>query len=362
MTSSAPGVKPLLFMPITLRGLEIPNRLWVAPMCQYSAVEGVVQPWHLVHLGAFAQGRAGLIITEATAVVPEGRISPDDAGLWNDEQQEAWKPVVDFVHSQGVPIAVQLAHAGRKASTRSPFKPGDTAVLEDEGGWVTQAPSAVPFGRLPVPHEMSVKDIHDVVDAFGASTTRAVAAGFDAIELHAAHGYLLHEFLSALSNQRVDAYGGDFDNRVRIVLECVERMRSAMPESMPLLVRISATDWIEGGWDIDESVRLATQLEAMGVDLIDVSSGGLSPEQEIALGPGYQMPFARAIAAAVTTMAVGTVGMITEATQAEEALTSGVADVVLMARQFLREPHYPLRAATELGYDMEWPGQFVRAK
>jgi 2,4-dienoyl-CoA reductase-like NADH-dependent reductase (Old Yellow Enzyme family) len=353
---------PQLFTPITLRGLTIPNRLWVAPMCQYSAVDGVVQPWHLVHLGGFAQGRAGLIITEATSVLPEGRISPEDAGLWNEAQRDAWKPVVDFVHSQGVPIAVQLAHAGRKASTRSPFKSGDTYVDVTEGGWVTSAPSAVPFGRLPVPHEMSLKDIDELIGAFGASSKLAVDAGFDAIELHAAHGYLLHEFLSPLSNLRTDSYGGDYDNRARIVLECVERMRTDMPDSMPLLVRISASDWLEGGWDLEQSVLLATRLEALGVDLIDVSSGGLSPEQEIALGPGYQMHFAKAISHAVSQMAVGTVGLITESAQAEEALNTGVADVVLMARQFLREPHYALRAAAELGHDLEWPGQYVRAK
>ena len=353
---------PQLFTPITLRGLEVSSRLWVAPMCQYSAIEGVVQPWHLVHLGGFAIGRAGLIITEATAVMPEGRITPDDAGLWNEEHTEAWRAVVDFCHSQGVPIAVQLAHAGRKASTRSPFKAGQTAVLPTEGGWVTQAPSAVAFGRLPVPHELTLEEIHAVIAAFVSSTALAVQAGFDAIEIHAAHGYLLHEFLSPLANTRTDSYGGDFDNRVRIVLEITEQVRAAMPKSMPLLVRISASDWLAGGWDSEQSVELARRLEALGVDLIDVSSGGLSPEQEIALGPGYQMHFAKAISAAVSSMAVGTVGLITEATQAEEALSSGVADVVLMGRQFLREPRYALRAAAELGYDLEWPGQYLRAK
>jgi len=353
---------PMLFSPITLRGLTVPHRLWVAPMCQYSAVDGVVQPWHMVHLGEFAIGRAGLIITEATAVVPEGRISPDDAGLWNETQREAWKPVVDFVHSQGVPIAVQLAHAGRKASTRSPFRPGDTAVDVTEGGWVTQAPSAVAFGRLPVPHEMSLQEIEGLVTAFGESTKMAVEAGFDAVELHAAHGYLLHEFLSPLANLRSDHYGGDFDARVRIVVECVESMRANMPDDMPLFVRISASDWVDGGWDLEQSVVLAQRLEAAGVDLIDVSSGGLTPEQEIALGPGYQMPFAAAISEEVAAMAVGTVGLITESGQAEEALRSGIADVVLMARQFLREPRYALRAATELGFDLEWPGQYLRAK
>jgi len=351
-----------LFTPITLRGLTAPHRLWVAPMCQYSAVDGVVQPWHHVHLGEFAIGRAGLVITEAAAVVQEGRITPDDAGLWNEAQRDAWKGIVKFSHSQGVPIAIQLAHAGRKASTRSPFTPGETALEPREGGWVTNAPSAVPFGRLPVPHEMELSEIQELVSAFGRSATFAVEAGFDAIELHAAHGYLLHEFMSPLANLRDDAYGGDFDNRVRIVVEIVAVMREAMPETMPLFVRISATDWLAGGWDLDQSVELAKRLEPLGVDLIDVSSGGLSPDQEIALGPGYQMPFAQAISDAVSSMAVGTVGMITESTQAEDALVSGVADVVLMGRQFLREPRYALRAATELGHDLEWPGQYLRAK
>lgn len=352
---------PTLFTPLTLRGLTIPHRLWVAPMCQYSAVDGVVQPWHHVHLGAFAMGQAGLVITEATSVEPEGRISPDDAGLWNETQRDAWKPIIEFSHSQGVPIAIQLAHAGRKASTRAPWKPGDTAVAETEGGWETKAPSAVAFGRLPVPHEMSLDEIKALVKAFRVSATLAVEAGFDAIELHAAHGYLLHEFLSPLSNKRTDAYGGSLENRARIVVECAEAIRTTMPETMPLFVRISATDWINGGWDLEQSVVLVKELESLGVDLIDVSSGGLSPEQEIALGPGYQMPFAQAISAEVSHMKVGTVGLITESGQAEEALNSGVADVVLMGRQFLREPRFALRAATELGHELGVPGQYLRA-
>ena len=357
MTSTAQ-----LFTPITLRGLTIPHRLWVAPMCQYSAVDGVVQSWHRVHLGQYAIGRAGLIITEATAVEPEGRISPDDAGLWNQEQVEAWKPIVDFSHSQGVPIAVQLAHAGRKASTRSPFKPGATAVGVDEGGWLTKAPSALAFGRLPVPHEMSVEEIREIIAAFGTSARLAVEAGFDAIELHAAHGYLLHEFLSPVSNKRTDLYGGSVENRIRIVLESAEAVRAAIPEDMPLLVRISATDWVDGGWDLEQSLELVAQLETRGVDFIDVSSGGLSPDQEITLSPGYQMPFAKAISERFPPMTVGTVGLITEAEQAEEALRAGVADVVLMARQFLREPFFALRAAAELGVELEWPGQYLRGK
>ena len=352
---------PHLFTPLTLRGLTIPHRLWVAPMCQYSAVDGVVQSWHRVHLGQYAIGRAGLIITEATAVEAEGRISPDDAGLWSQEHVEAWKPIVEFSHTQGVPIAVQLAHAGRKASTRAPFKKGASAVAIDEGGWVTKAPSALAFGRLPVPHEMSVEEIRDVIAAFGASARLAVEAGFDAIELHAAHGYLFHEFLSPLSNKRTDSYGGSVKNRIRVVVEAAEAIRASIPETMPLLVRISATDWVDGGWDLEQSLELVAQLETRGVDFIDVSSGGLSPDQEITLGPGYQMPFAKAISERFPSMVIGTVGLITEAQQAETALSEGVADVVLMARQFLREPFFARRAALELGATLEPPGQYLRA-
>ena len=352
---------PLLFSPMTIRGLTLPHRLWVSPMCQYSALEGVVQYWHQVHLGALALGRPGLIIAEATSVVPEGRITPDDSGLWNDEQVEAWRPTIDFSHSQGTPMALQLAHAGRKASTSSPFKSDGSGVGVEQGGWETEAPSALAFGKLPRPHELSPTRIDTIVESFAAATRRAVNAGFDAIEVHAAHGYLLHEFLSPLSNLRDDSYGGSFEGRSRIVLEIVERVRSAMPESMPLFVRISATDWLEGGWDLEASIRISHQLAQRGVDLIDVSSGGLSPEQAIKLGPGYQMPFAEAISREVD-VAVGAVGLITEASAAEEALQSGVADAVLMGRQFLRDPRYAMRAATELGVSLEWPGQYLLAQ
>ena len=352
---------PLLFSPMTIRGLTLPHRLWVSPMCQYSALEGVVQYWHQVHLGALALGRPGLIIAEATSVVPEGRITPDDSGLWNDEQVQAWRPIIDFSHSQGTPMALQLAHAGRKASTSSPFKSDGSGVGVEQGGWETEAPSALAYGKLPRPHELSPTRIDTIVESFAAATRRAVNAGFDAIEVHAAHGYLLHEFLSPLSNLRDDSYGGSFEGRSRIVLEIVERVRSAMPESMPLFVRISATDWLEGGWDLEASIRISHQLAQRGVDLIDVSSGGLSPEQAIKLGPGYQMPFAEAISREVE-VAVGAVGLITEASAAEQALQSGVANAVLMGREFLRDPRYAMRAATELGVSLEWPGQYLRAQ
>ena len=352
---------PLLFSPMTIRGLTLPHRLWVSPMCQYSALEGVVQYWHQVHLGALALGRPGLIIAEATSVVPEGRITPDDSGLWNDEQVQAWRPIIDFSHSQGTPMALQLAHAGRKASTSSPFKSDGSGVGVEQGGWETEAPSALAYGKLPRPHELSPTRIDTIVESFAAATRRAVNAGFDAIEVHAAHGYLLHEFLSPLSNLRDDSYGGSFEGRSRIVLEIVERVRSAMPESMPLFVRISATDWLEGGWDLEASIRISHQLAQRGVDLIDVSSGGLSPEQAIKLGPGYQMPFAEAISREVE-VAVGAVGLITEASAAEQALQSGVANAVLMGREFLRDPRYAMRAAIELGVSLEWPGQYLRAQ
>ena len=350
-----------LFSPITIRDLVVSNRLWVSPMCQYSAIEGVVQYWHHVHLGAWAINKAGLIIAEATAVVPEGRITPEDSGLWNDEQEAAWKPIIAFSHTQGVPMAIQLAHAGRKASTRSPFQEGEAVVMPGEGGWTPEAPSAQAYEGLLEPAEMSVERIGEIISAFGESATRAVRAGFDAIEIHAAHGYLLHEFLSPLSNHRTDSYGGSFENRIRIVLEVVDRVRSVMPESMPLFVRISATDWFEDGWSLEESIALSVVLEQHGVDLIDVSSGGLAKSQPIKLGPGYQMGFAKAISDAVSCV-VGTVGLITEAQQAEDALQDGVGDVVLMGRQFLREPSYALRAARELGADLSWPGQYERAK
>lgn len=352
---------PALFQPLTLRGLTIPHRLWVAAMCQYSAVEGVVQYWHQVHLGQFAIGRAGMVITEATSVSPEGRISPDDAGLWNEEHVVAWQPITAFSRSQGVPIAVQLAHAGRKASSRSPMKQGHPAVSPDEGGWVPVAPSPVAYGPLTPPHELSTEEVGEMVADFAAAAQRAVRAGFSAIEIHAAHGYLLHEFLSPLSNERTDQYGGSLENRMRAVLDVLDGVRRSVPDSMPVLVRISATDWMEGGWDLEQSRVLAKELEAHGADFIDVSTAGLHPDQKIILGPGYQMPFAAAIRKDVS-IPVGTVGLITSPHQAEQALQDGVADAILMARQFLREPSIALRAATELGAPVDWPGQYERAK
>jgi len=352
-----------LFTPITLRDVTVRNRVWVAPMCQYSAVDGMPGDWHLVHLGSFARGGAGLVFTEATAVTPEGRISPEDTGLWNDEQQVAWARIVDFVHGQGATAGIQLAHAGRKASTYSGFTHERGGVLDADGGWRPVGPSAIPFAGLREdPEPLSREGIAGVVTAFGDAAERALAAGFDVLEVHAAHGYLLHEFLSPLSNQRDDEYGGTFDNRVRLVLEVVREIRSRVAAGVPVVVRLSATDWVEGGWTDDETVRLAALLREEGVDLIDTSTGGNAPA-DIPVGPGYQVPFARRVRTE-SGIPSGAVGLITEPKQAEEILAEGSADVVLLARELLRDPHWPLRAAYELGEtDLDiWPVQYVRAQ
>jgi 2,4-dienoyl-CoA reductase-like NADH-dependent reductase (Old Yellow Enzyme family) len=355
----------LLFTPVRLRDLEIRNRVWVSPMCQYSSVDGLPDRWHLVHLGSFARGGAGLVFTEAAAVLPEGRISPQDAGIWNDEQQRAWSPIVDFVHSQGARAGIQLAHAGRKASTLAPWH-GRGPVADEDGGWTPVAPSALPFpGLREDPRALDAAGIAEVVGAFAAAARRSLEAGFDVLEVHGAHGYLLHEFLSPLSNRREDEYGGSFENRSRLLLDVVDAVRAAVPESVPVVVRISATDWTEGGWDVDDSVRLAALLRDHGVDLVDVSSGGNVADARIEVGPGYQVDLARRIRVEAGTP-TGAVGMITEAKQAEEVLSSGSADVVLLARALLRDPHWALRAAYELGVadgeGVEWPRQYLRAQ
>ena len=350
-----------LFEPITLRDLTVRNRVWLAPMCQYSATDGVPDDWHLTHLGARATGGFGLILTEASAVVPEGRISPQDAGIWNDEQAAAWRRIVDFVHEQGAAIGVQLAHAGRKASTYRPWAELSGSVPEHAGGWPTAAPSPVPFPGYAEPEAMSVEEVAAVVTAFADAAARAVRAGFDTVEIHAAHGYLLHQFLSPLSNRREDHYGGSFDNRVRFLLETVDAVRAALPDSAPLLVRISGTDWVEGGWDLEQSTRLALVLKEHGVDLVDVSSGGNAPAS-IPVGPGYQVPLAAGVRSAG--LPTGAVGLITEPGQAEKILANGEADVVLLARAALRESAWPLRAAHELGVapdEAPWPDQYTRA-
>ena len=353
---------PKLFEPITLRSMTARNRVWLAPMCQYSAVDGVPNDWHLVHLGARATGGFGLVLTEASAVVPEGRISPQDAGIWNDEQAQAWRRIVDFVHDQGAPIGVQLAHAGRKASTYRPWDESSGTVPTDDGGWETVGPSEVPFEGYAAPAALTVEEIERVVSAFAEAAARAVSVGFDTVEVHAAHGYLLHQFLSPLSNRREDDYGGSFENRTRLVLEVVDAVRAALPDSAPLLVRISGTDWIDGGWDIEQSARLGVLLEEHGVDLVDVSSGGNAPAS-IPVEPGYQVPLSAAVRA--SGVPTGAVGLITEPAQAEKILANDEADVVLLARAALRESAWPLRAAHELDVPFEdapWPDQYLRAR
>lgn len=340
---------PKIFQPIQINGLHVPNRMWVAPMCQYSCFDrdGIPTDWHLVHLGAFAQGGFGLILTEAAAVNPVGRISPEDAGIWNDEQRDAWKRIVDFVHTQKATIGIQLAHAGRKAGTYSPFTQGMRGVVaHDNGGWTPVGPTTEPFpGYGNAPAALDEAGILQVIEDFRAAAIRSKDAGFDVIEIHAAHGYLLHEFYSPLTNTRTDAWGGDFVGRTRLVIAVTKAIREVWDG--PLFVRISATDWLPDGWTIDDSVRLAGELQAHGVDLIDVSSGSNMPAQ-IPLGPGYQVPLAHRISTD-TNMLVGTVGLITEPQQAESILVQQQADAVLLGRVALREPHWPQRAAAELG-------------
>ena len=352
---------PGLFDPLTIRDVTFANRVFVSPMCQYSSVDGYANDWHFVHLGTRAVGGAGLVLTEATAVLPEGRISPQDLGIWDDGHVEMLGRIVGFIHGQGSIAGMQLAHAGRKASTSRPWE-GHDAVPESEGGWKkVVAPSAIPFSdTYPMPQELTLDGIQEVVAGFAAAARRACQAGFRVVEIHAAHGYLIHEFLSPLSNKREDDYGGSFENRTRLCREVVAAVRSAWPKELPLFLRISATDWVEGGWDIDESVKLAGELKRMGVDLIDCSSGGNVPHAKIPVGPGYQTAFAERIRREAGIM-TGAVGMITSPTQAEHVVRTGQADAVIMAREFLREPYWPLRAAEELGHPIAWPVQYLRA-
>ncbi|MGS0685017.1 NADH:flavin oxidoreductase/NADH oxidase [Nakamurella sp. GG22] len=352
-----------LFDPITLRGLTARNRIWLSPMCQYSVEheDGVPTDWHLVHLGSRAVGGFGLIITESTAVTPDGRISPQDTGLWNDEQVRAWRRIVDFVHEQDTRIGVQLGHAGRKSSTYAPWR-GTGSVPADQGGWQAHAPSAVAFGNYAEPAELTVDQIADIVVAFGDAARRAVDAGFDLIEIHGAHGYLAHQFLSPLSNRRTDGFGGSFQNRCRFLLEAVDAVRANWPDDKPLVVRLSATDWVDGGWTIQDTTELGSVLAAKGVDLIDVSSGGLDPRQKITVEPGYQVPFARDVRTKAG-IATGAVGLISEPAQAQQILDEGSADLVLLARAGLREPAWPLRAAHESGIpaaQAPYPAQYTR--
>jgi 2,4-dienoyl-CoA reductase-like NADH-dependent reductase (Old Yellow Enzyme family) len=350
-----------LFEPIALAGLELKNRIAVSPMCQYSAEEGHPTSWHLVHLGSRAVGGAALVMVEATAVEPRGRISPGDSGMWLDSQAAAWAPIARFIEEQGAVAGVQLAHAGRKASTGVPWR-GGGALTPEQGGWrPILAPSAIPFDPAhPVPQAMSAAEIDAVVAAFAAAAGRALNAGFRLVEIHAAHGYLLHEFLSPISNHRDDEYGGSFDNRIRIVRQVIAAIRAVWPERLPLFLRISASDWVEGGWDLEQSCALAAAVRGEGVTLIDVSSGGTVPQAPVPVGPGYQTPFAAEIRRR-TGVPTGAVGMIIAPEQADHIVRTGQADLVLLAREELRDPYWPLRAARALGVKIAPPNPYGRA-
>jgi 2,4-dienoyl-CoA reductase-like NADH-dependent reductase (Old Yellow Enzyme family) len=349
-----------LFSPFLLRSVSIPNRIGVSPMCEYSATDGFANDWHLVHLGARAQGGAGLVIVEATGVTPEGRISDGDLGIWRDEQIPALKRIADFIHSQGAIAAIQLAHAGRKGSMTDQFT-GERLLLPSEGGWQPVAPSAIAFSpSYAVPAALDQAGIDAVIEAFRQATQRALTAGFDLVEIHAAHGYLLHQFLSPLANQRTDSYGGSFENRTRLVLQVVDTVRAAWPAHLPVLIRISATDWADGGWNAEESVQLARLFRERGVDLVDVSSGGMVPNAQIPVGPGFQVKFAARIRreAGIPTAAVG---FITDPAQANDIVAKGEADIVLLARELLRNPYWPVHAAAALDQPASWPPQYLRA-
>ena len=349
-----------LFSPLTLRGTTFRNRVWIAPMCQYSSRDGHPTDWHLVHLGGLARGGAGLVIAEATAVSPEGRISPSDAGIWTDEQARDYRRITAFISAQGAVPGIQLGHAGRKASTRIPWE-GEGTVDPADGGWQTVAPSPIAWGDYATPKELTVGEIAGVVGDFAAAARRAVSAGFRVLEIHAAHGYLLHQFLSPLSNHRADEYGGDLAGRSRIIGEVVDAVRAAIPADVPLFVRFSASDWVDGGLTVEEVTTVSADLARRGVDLFDVSSGGNSPEQQITVGPGYQVPFARAVREG-SGAPVAAVGLITEPAQAEQVLVDGSADAVLLARAVLREPSWPQRAAQELRAETYWAPQYERGK
>lgn len=352
-----------LFSPLQLKSVELANRIAVSPMCMYSAVDGFSNDWHLVHLGSRAVGGAGLVICEATAVSPEGRISPDDLGIWKDGHIENLKRITSFIEEHGAVPGIQLAHAGRKASVSSEWKGNGAFLLPTQGGWETVAPSALPFSPdTGTPHELSKEEIKEIIAKFGIAARRALDAGFKVAEIHAAHGYLIHQFLSPLSNHRQDEYGGSFANRTRFLIEIVDTVKQVWNSEYPLFVRISATDWAEeGGWDLAQSIELCTLLKEKGIDLIDVSTGGLIPHVKIPVDYGYQLAFARQIKREVG-IAVGTVGMITNAVQAETILQSGDADLIFMGRQLLRDPYFPLRAAKELNDEIPWPVQYRRAK
>jgi len=350
-----------LLSSLTIKDIKLKNRIAISPMCQYSAIDGFANDWHLVHLGSRAVGGAGLVMQEATAVSPEGRISPGDAGLYKDEHIEKWKSIVSFIHQQGAVAGIQLAHAGRKASCDIPWK-GGRQIKKGDGGWTTFAASSISYHASDdAPQALTIEGIQKVKADFKSAAIRAIQVGYKLIEIHAAHGYLIHEFLSPLSNHRTDEYGGAFENRVRFLLEIVETIRSVWPDNLPLFVRISATDWAEGGWNENESVQLAAILKTKGVDLIDCSSGGLVHHQKIVLRPGYQVPFAEIIRKQ-TGILTGAVGLITSAQQAEDILIRDQADIIFLARESLRHSNFPLLAAKILGDEIDWPDQYLRAK
>lgn len=349
-----------LFSPLTIRNITVRNRIAMSPMCQYSALDGFAGDWHLAHYGARAAGGAGLIIAEATAVLPEGRITPGDLGLWSDDHIPGLRRITDFIHRQGAIAGIQLAHAGRKASCAVPWE-GGKQLSSDNGGWETIAPSAIPFSPGERAPEMADRIcIEKVISGFRDAAVRALKAGFIVAEIHSAHGYLLQEFLSPLSNRRSDEYGGSFENRTNLLLEVTEAVRSVWPADYPLFVRISSTEWTDGGWTPEESVRLAPLLQKAGADLIDCSSGGNIHNAKIPAGPGYQVPFAEAVRK--TGIMTGAVGMITDAVQADEIISSGKADLVLMGRELLRNPYFPLQAARAMGTEVDWPRQYLRAR
>jgi len=349
-----------LFSPLSIRKTEFKNRIAVSPMCQYSSIDGFANNWHMVHLGSRATGGAGLVLTEAAAISPEGRISASDLGIWSDDHIKALKQITSFIHTQGSVAGIQLAHAGRKASVLPPWE-GGKFLFEEDGGWQTVAPSAIPFSQgQGLPAALHPEGIEKVIIDFYAAAKRSLEAGFKVIEIHAAHGYLLHQFLSPLSNFRTDNYGGSFENRTRLLIEVVEAVRKIWPLEYPLFVRISATEWVEGGWTADDSVTLAEILKNKDVDLIDCSSGGNVPQAKIPVGPGYQVGFAEAVKK--TGILTAAVGMISEARQAEDIITAGQADMVFLARELLRDPYFPMHAAKELGVDLNWPVQYERAK
>lgn len=353
-----------LFDSFNINSVTVKNRFMVSPMCQYSSEDGFATNWHLVHLGSRAVGGAGIVMTEAAAVSPEGRISYADLGIWKDEHISKLKEIAHFIKEQGAVPAIQLAHAGLKASKNKPWEGNESLSPDSERGWQTVAPSAIPYSESdPVPHELSIDEIEKTVQDFKDAAIRAVKAGFEIIELHAAHGYLAHEFLSPISNQRKDKYGGSLVNRSRFLLEMTEAVKGGLPDGFPVFVRISATDWMEAAesWTLEQSIELAKKLKDLGVDLIDVSSGGLSPEQKIIGGAGYQTDFAAKIKTEAG-ISTGAVGLITTASQAEHIIRTGQADLVIMAREFLRTPYFPLHAAKEIRSDIDWPKQYERAK